>query len=421
MKRNIQLIFCSILMINTLPAQVEVLSLEANYTKSLFYSVTDGSTSSYNYTDWDIAFGVGPQSLAVLYNEGTAGDLGEIELYLTDSTDFATLDTTGMVRIYNNEVSWEAGAFNHVGNAADPFDLGWGSYSVVTHQVNGTRVFVIKLRNGDYKKLKIESLISGVYSFRYADLDGENEVMKTVEKSAFSGKTLAYYSFETEAVVDLEPEEWDILFTRYYTSLPLDDGTGTSIEYLVTGALINAGLEIAQVDGIDPATVDYSDYPELFNDTLTVIGHDWKSFNLSDFQYSVPADRVYFIKKGSGAVWKVQFIDFEGASTGGFALEKSQVGTISSSQDLSKNFQSFRLFPNPAGKVINVNFELETRADQGQVQIMNQLGQVLWTENIRIHEGMNSSSIPLELAGGAYYLTIQSGRDFIARPFSVNP
>ncbi len=404
-----------------LSAQVDVLSLESNYSRSLYYSIADGSTTAYNYTDWDIAFGVAGQSLAVLYNEGAVEGIAEIELYITESTDFESVDTTGMVRIYNNEVSWDAGAFNHVGSDEDPFDFGWGRYDVVTHQVNGTRVYVIKLRSGDYKKLKIESLDGGIYTFRYADLDGENEVMDAIDKSEYTGKTLAYYSLESGEARDLEPEQWDILFTRYTTPLALNDGTGAVLEYMVTGALTNTGIEVAQVDGIDPATVDFNEYDGLFSDTLTIIGHDWKSFDLDIFQFSVPNDRIYFIKNASGEVWKVQFIDFEGASTGGFALEKSLAGMVTSTSNRAKNFESFTLFPNPAGELINVNFELKTAADNALIRITNNLGQELWRESIRISEGLNTKTIPLQLSAGSYHLTVQSGKDFIGKPFLVKP
>lgn len=420
MIKNLRLLFGAIILTGTVNAQVDVLSLGAGYSNSIYYSISDGSTSSYEYADWDIAFGVSNQSLAIFYNEGVAGSLAEIELYVTDTTDFEASDTTDMVRIYNNEVSWDAGAFNHVSSPSDPFDFGWGKYSVVTHQVNGTRVFVLKLRNGIYKKLKIESLIGGVYTFRYADLDGENEVTQTVTKSEFVGKTLAYYSFETEAVVDLEPENWDILFTRYYTPLPLNDGTGAVLEYVVTGALTNAGLEVAQADGVNPVSANFQDYEDLFTDSLTVIGHDWKEFDLATFQFTVPTDRVYFVKNDSGGVWKIQFIDFEGSSTGGFALEKSFEGTITSIANQSENFQSFNLFPNPADNFLNIQFELKAAANNGLIQVTDNLGKVLWTEKVQLVQGINTRSIPLQLAQGPYYLSIRTDKGFIAKPFLVN-
>jgi hypothetical protein len=421
MKKNLLLLLSLIFSFSSTNAQVELLSLGPGYQNAVFYSLEDGSTQTYGYADWDIAFGVSGQSLAVCYNEGAAGDLGEIELYLAQDSDFATADTIGMQRIYNNELSWSAGAFNHVGNAADPFDFGWGTYNMVTHQVNGSRVFLIKLRSGTYKKLEIRSLISGVYTFRHADLDGSNEIEQTVDKSNFSGQTMAYYSFAADTVLDLEPEQWDILFTRYYTPLPLNDGSGDTLQYLVTGALTNVGIEVAQADGVDPDNVDFNDYTDQFSSELTVIGSDWKFFDLNTFQWSIPTDRVYFLKNTAGEVWQVQFIDFEGASTGGFALQKSLAGTVTSTRQLSRNFEVFTLAPNPARDYLNINFALNTSAQNGQMRIMNTLGKVLWQETISIQQGLNRRTIPLQLSAGTYYLVVQSGNDLMSRPFLVNP
>lgn len=44
--------------------------------------------------------------------------------------------------------------------------------------INGNRVFVIKLRDGSYKKLMIQSFAGGTYNLKYANFDGTEE--KTV-------------------------------------------------------------------------------------------------------------------------------------------------------------------------------------------------------------------------------------------------
>ena len=145
--------------------------------------------------------------------------LPTVELYLTNSTDFATVDSTAMTRIYNEDISWSEGAFNHVKIEEDPADYGWGTYDFTSHQVNGSRIYIIKLRNGDFKKIEIQSLISGIYTFRYANLDGSNEETHTIDKADYDGKTLAYFSIENGTAQDLEPVQWDLVFTRYQTVL----------------------------------------------------------------------------------------------------------------------------------------------------------------------------------------------------------
>ena len=47
-----------------------------------------------------------------------------------------------------------------------------------------------------------------------------------------------------------------------------------------------------------------------------IIGHDWKDFDLGTFTWEVFDDLVYFIETPDNDIWQLQFIDFEGSSTG---------------------------------------------------------------------------------------------------------
>ena len=46
---------------------------------------------------------------------------------------------------------------------------------------------------GDYKKLQVMKLAGGTYEFRYANIDGSNEVNTSVSKSSFTNKNSGYY------------------------------------------------------------------------------------------------------------------------------------------------------------------------------------------------------------------------------------
>lgn len=412
-----------LLLSNLLSAQIDQISVGAGYHYAAYYSLSEGTATTVDHTAWDIAFALGPQDLGIFVNEGVGSGgqepLPEVELYLSQETDFAAADTTGMERLYNNEYSWQAGAFNHVASGDDPFDFGWGRYNVSTHAVTGTRVFLLKLRNGQYYKLFIESLISGVYTFKYADLEGNNEVTQTVEKAAFPGKTLAYYSFTDEEVLDLEPDNWDLLFTRYVT--PLDDGAGNLLDYLVTGVLLNSGVKVAVADGIDPETVSYQDYVEAFEDTLTTIGYDWKSFDLSTFQWSVPQDRIYFIQTPTDSIWKVRFLDFEGSSTGVSTLEKTyETATVSGTSPLPDYTSGFSIYPNPSRDYLQVEVDLDRSIDlNSRINIYNQWGQIVSRRPWSLQQGSNKLELPLDLDAGIYYLQVQWANDQITQTFSV--
>ena len=62
------------------------------------------------------------------------------------------------------------GAFNM--NATGHPNYGWGKYSEITHNLSGVALYIIKTRNGAYKKIWIENKLSvdQKYSFRYADI-----------------------------------------------------------------------------------------------------------------------------------------------------------------------------------------------------------------------------------------------------------
>jgi hypothetical protein len=412
---NLILLLCSV---SVLTAQIDQPSVGASYANSTFYNLEDGNTTSATHTEWDIAFNVTPFNLGIIVNEGVGlsftAPLSIVELFQTNSTDFTTADTIGISKIYNDEVSWSAGAFNLIADASSSADYGWGDYNFGNNQVVGTRIFAIKLRNETYKKLEIQSLIAGVYTFRFADLDGNNEVTTTIDKANYPAKTLAYYSIENETALDLEPTDWDMVFTRYVT--PLNDGSGGTIDYTLTGILTDAGVQVVQADGINPSTVDHLDYTNDYQDSLTIIGYDWKSFQGS---WVIEAERVYFVKTANEKIWKIQFFDFEGSSTGTTTLEKTLIDGTSSTNKVTEHFSSFNVFPNPASDVTNLVFEVKTYEGAAQIQIINQLGQRVYNENIEIHNGLNAKQLSLNFPSGLYHVALQIGSDFITRPLFI--
>ena len=410
-------ILCTI----SLYAQVDQVSIGAGYTNQTFYTLQNGPGDSYAHTLWDIAFATAGQDAGVFVNEGVGSSMGaplpEVELYKAASADFATADTAGMTRLYNDEVSWSAGAFNTEKNGSDPFDFGWGSYDPVTHEVTGKQVFFIKLRNDVFKKLEIQSLITNVFTFRYADLDGSNETVKAVDKTSFNENTLAYFSFDTENTVNIEPAEWDFIFTRYVKPLP--DGMGGILNYAVTGVLSNIGVEVAQANGVDPVNISHTDYTDQYTDTIDAIGHDWKTFDIGSFQWIVPLDRAYFVKTAGGDIWKVVFYDFTGASTGVSTLEKTFITKIVSTTETSTHLSSFTVFPNPAQTSASIAFESVSREAEGKIQIFNSTGQLVYTKNTYIQRGLNIKALSFDLPSGMYQLAFSMGEEIIRTPLII--
>jgi len=402
-------------------AQPELISLGPGYKNFLFYSLEDGDTSLQQHIGWDIAFSLGGAEAGVWVNEGVASVQGppppQVELYLTSSADFSSVDTSDMIRLYNNELSWSEGAFNHVKDPADPFDLGWGLYNPVNNSVIGNRIYCLKLRDGSFKKLEIQSLQNGTYTFRYADLGSTDETVRTVAKSDFSGNTLAYYSFSADTTRALEPAKWDLVFTRYFT--PLQDGNAT-IPYLVSGTLVNAGLQVAKAAGIDPVSVAPQDYADQYADSVNAIGYDWKTFNLNTFQWEIPNDRVYFVKNADNELWKLQFVDFEGSTTGNIVIERTALGLATSVESPFPALRQFDLYPNPASKQVNLLVEWDDAAPQSRLILHNALGQLILASPLDITPGLNARQVELgNLPAGLYQLSLEINGQVVTKSLRV--
>jgi hypothetical protein len=216
--------------------------------------------------------------------------------------------------LFNREISWSYGALNEFREGGNPDDFGWGVYNPTTQETNGIFVYAIKLRDGTYLKFQIQSLINGVYTFRYANLDGSGETIKTISKADHAGKMLAYFSFETGETVDVEPSGgFDLLFCRYHSLLHQG---GDSVQYLVTGILSAAGVEVAEASHVDPATVQFQDYADSLSSNLEIIGHDWKFFDLNAFEWILPEDLIYFVKTQDDRVWKLGLLNFREMNRG---------------------------------------------------------------------------------------------------------
>ena len=136
--------------------------------------------------------------------------------------DISEIDSWPELR--NSVREWDKGAFSVSPDPMNPFDLSWGVYNPVDHNVYGDSIYVIQMPSPsfEYKQFFLESLTNGMYKFHYADIDGTNSNTVIVDKDAFLGKNFGHFSFYYEEVNhDIEPlsSDWDIVFMRYNKSL----------------------------------------------------------------------------------------------------------------------------------------------------------------------------------------------------------
>lgn len=351
MKKIICLFF--ITFSGTLSAQMvsETVTIHPGYTHQTWYELETGTQVQAPKDNWDIAFatsaiGMG-SSIRVNAITGT-----RLWVYPNgDTSAWNVLDTagiTGWKESYNSDTSWLGGAFD-ANLTSNEFDLGWGIYNSMTHIVGGDSLFVIKLSDGSYRKVWIENLVSGIYNFRFANIDGTSPVSKTITKLDYPGKNFAYYSLRTNTEFNPEPlnSNWDLLFTQYTTTLP---GFGP---YGVSGVLQNHGTKAVKVYPVDdPET--YEDFAgQSFSSQYNILGYDWKTY--SGGAYVMADSTVYFVKTKAGDIWKIIFTGFGGSANGNFMFNKEKISSVGINETgTPETFLS--VYPNPCntGNVILV-------------------------------------------------------------------
>ncbi len=372
---------------------IDTVSLGAGYANQTYYGIASGDETSSTKSDWDIAFETAGSGWSIRINEATGTELWSVS---TDTTEFATIDTTGNFGTYtdlhNSDASWSLGAFAQNGDGN--FDLGWGTYNMITHAVDGDEVFLIKLSDGSYQKVWIKSLAGGVYTFRHATLDNAMDMTHTLDKSTYSTKNFAYYSLQNHTAIDKEPAagDWDLFFGQY-----ADVNMGY---YVTTTVQANVGVEVIQADAVDQAT--YTDYEShTFDSNIGIIGGDWKTYDWS-LGYVITDDVVYFVKDQNGDIYKIVFTEFGGSANGNYIFTKEAIAYASVEEG---NLEVLSVYPNPANDIVNIAYQ---STEQTNYSLMNLSGQVVKSGNL--DQGFNTATISVhDCAKGIYMLQLQMG------------
>ena len=382
-------------------AQTQTISLQPSYTNQSFFSLENGEVANLANTDWDLAFSTATMSSSIRINGGMGT---ELYLYpLGDTTDWNSFNSSNIsswLPIHNSDTNWFLGAFDK--NSTSMFDMGWGMYSMITHYVTGDSLYAIKTVGGNWKKLWIQQLANDEYSFKYANLDGSNEINTTVQKTNYTDKNFVYFSLDQNVILDREPisQDWDITFTKYITPVQ-------GMAYGVTGVLSNDGVHVAQADNIpDPNSYnDYSQHPMMTE--INSIGYDWKSFDMSTFSYSVEPYRCYFVKDLQDKVWRIIFISFEGSSTGNIEFNAQEMTSSTSISQLQSDISTFEIYPNPITDN-NLTIVFDNSSSISELNIFDVTGKNIYNE-IFNSKGFQAKSINLSnLNNGVYIVSLSS-------------
>jgi len=403
MKSIFTLLFISLITISAFSQTPIDVVTGPGYANDVYYNFEKDVLKTAPRNTWDIAFKTNQMSVSVLANNGN-----EVKVYTWPKgaiANWETVDTTGMKwkPMYNSIVDWELGAFNANTIKANQFDYGWGKYNIATHVIAGDSIFIIQLAGGNFKKfaIKQKNAIQNVWSFRYADLDGKKDTTITINANSYKTKSFIHFSIGKNEVVNQEPDtRWQLLFTKYFDY---------NIPYYVTGVLSNSGVKVQQVRGVSQSS--FEDYKiSMFNDTLSQIGSDWKSFSMATSKYVVAPDVVYFVQDtiagADKSIWKLYFTGFSGSATGTYSFIKKNLNTTGVKSISERNVT---VYPNPASREINVIHDF---SGVTEITIFNISGQpVLKTRNSE-SAGLNKNTLNISaLPTGLYSLHIRSGND----------
>ncbi|MBK9420742.1 MAG: T9SS type A sorting domain-containing protein [Flavobacteriales bacterium] len=401
--KHLLTLFSAVLLASAVHAQTPVtVSTQAGNAQQVWYSLQNGEVGSAALAEWDLAFEMTGFSSSIRVNTAKG-----LVVYETPSAIGAwdavnSVDTANWIRVDNADTSWSVSALNNGNNLQDPdgFNVGWGNYNVVTHVITGAKIYVIALADGTtWKKLRINSLANGVYSFTYANLDGSGNFDAELLKSDFTGKNFGYWSFSTNGTLDREPltAVWDLLFTKYTGFVPTP--------YPVSGVLQNKGVTALQVDNVPTADAEWTSGPLLTE--MNIIGSDWKAYDFDLNQYTIAADRTYFVKDLPGNIWKIVLTAYGGSSTGDMSFNQELVSAVGIGESRAQK-GTLLAFPNPVTNG-QAQFMVDVPEQNGTLRVLNLSGQQMMEQQWTGLNGLVTKSLDVSgLARGMYILRFDS-------------
>lgn len=380
----------------------DTLYLGQGYSNQVYFEIADGDQHTMPLAGWDIAFETAGFGAGIITNGGK-----NVNLYIVPGkkpADFGKpVDTTGIgawEHPANSLASWSNGAFN-VGASGDPADFGWGEYSISTHFITGTKLYVITTPDGGARQIAIDQLVGGTYSFRTAMLDGSDSASHDISKGEHANHHFAYYSITGNNSFDNEPEmdEWDIVFTKYM------DVVG-GMPYVVTGVLSAPGVTVAQVTSATPATAPAPTDTALYSDSLNMIGYDWKTFTGS--AYTVRQDQVFFVHAKDDNIYRLIMTGFVGSSTGQITFRREQVNTVSVDDRAGRAVGSMAVAPNVVRGGENASLVLDLKRENTvRVSVVDASGRVVATQTVNGRTGLQAIALDSRLEAGSYMVAVE--------------
>ncbi len=389
-----------LILITVYASAQETVSLGAGYTQDVYYQLNSKEKTPVSNSNWTLAFATSAFDVSIRVNHLLVPHVYAID---GDSAAFATINlnsVSGTDEYFNSDESWEYGALNMPATGSQ-FDYGWGSYDPGSHNVNGSRIFVLEFANGDYKKVFIKKKsVANVYGFMVANLDNSEFVNQSFSGSTFGDRMFYYYDASSNTLLNREPvtDNWDLLFCRYYGLQPNEQ------YYPVAGVLQHKAVKVIQLDNINVQMITPDLYMDsTYSENISSIGYDWKTLN-AQFQYEMVGNRAYIVKAQDNNVYSIVFNSFGGSANGNIVFNQVQLEATSVNTVL--NDMNVYVLNNPVNDILQVVIDATATAPV-QLDLMNLNGQVLSNKQNVITPGIHLQSFDVTaLSQGIYLLRI---------------
>lgn len=304
-----------------------------NVPNQVFVDLSSGAATAVQRASWDLGFYAGDDFRVAING---AIKMAVKQLDINDMTQVVTLDNTvavgegGGSGVVNGNPLYVDGPDGNIANTAIAevsaidannkvylVNLGF-SVSSVAPNVGSVNAY------GDARGWrKIRILRDGSnYKLQYANVDATTfQEVSIAKNSAFN---FTFFSFDTNAVVSVEPEKakWDLSFTPFTN---LTDFGGGSVSYAYQDFIVTnrkGGTSAYQV--LNSAGVSYADFTLTHVNTANfglataidqrAIGSGWRNGGGPTTLPSVRDDRFYILKDTSGNIYKIKFVGMTNAA-----------------------------------------------------------------------------------------------------------
>ncbi|MEI6594583.1 MAG: T9SS type A sorting domain-containing protein [Bacteroidota bacterium] len=400
--------------------------MKAGYTTDIFYSMKNGFVDSSNNSTWQLAFATRPslfpnntlQSTSIRINEARGVNVFKSNFTNSQWNSFDSAGFKNWISLHDNDSSWDLSAFNYGLNVAQ-FNYGWGSYDQTSHDVIGTNVYLIKIKNGttfNYRKFMIQRLVyDSQWVFTFANLDGTDSNTVRITKSSYANKLFAYYNLTNKTQFNREPNAnlWDMVFTYFNTPVLL--GPPPAVQYNVAGVLTNPRSPSARIMHIDKNAVTPASVTLL--NQANNISWDWSNPPMGPppADYSLIDSMAFFVLcQADNRPYRLYFTKYTTTDPGKFIFnKKSFQGTGIS--DLKSNTKTFEVYPNPTSSIINM--VMKGNVKNATINIFDITG-----KNISTSSFINQSETSIDVSNfnkGIYFITLDADGIKTSKKFIV--